>query len=54
MTNARSKAAPSKDLEPLAFAVVGMGASAGGIEALLNFFENAPSDMDMAFVVNIH
>nr|WP_277183029.1 CheR family methyltransferase [Caballeronia sp. BR00000012568055] len=31
-----------------------MGASAGGIQALLNFFENAPIDMDMAFVVIVH
>ncbi|SAL84602.1 chemotaxis protein [Caballeronia arvi] len=54
MTSSRSKAAPSENFEPLPFAVVGMGASAGGIEALLNFFENAPSDMDMAFVVIVH
>jgi two-component system, chemotaxis family, CheB/CheR fusion protein len=38
----------------LSFGVVGMGASAGGIEALLNFFENAPAAMDMAFVVIVH
>ncbi len=36
------------------FAVVGIGASAGGIQALLHFFEHAPSDMDMAFVVILH
>ncbi|AET93152.1 PAS/PAC sensor hybrid histidine kinase [Burkholderia sp. YI23] len=54
MTSSRSKALPSENFEPLPFAVVGMGASAGGIEALLNFFENAPSDMDMAFVVIVH
>ena len=42
MTSSRSKAETSEDFESLPFAVVGMGASAGGIEALLSFFENAP------------
>ncbi|SAK58411.1 chemotaxis protein [Caballeronia fortuita] len=54
MTNGRSKAETSERFEPLPFAVVGMGASAGGIEALLNFFDNAPAEMDMAFVVIVH
>ncbi|WP_250437483.1 CheR family methyltransferase [Caballeronia sp. ATUFL_F2_KS9A] len=54
MTSSRSKAAASENFEPLPFAVVGMGASAGGIEALLNFFDNAPAEMDMAFVVIVH
>jgi two-component system CheB/CheR fusion protein len=54
MTSSRSKAETSEDFESLPFAVVGMGASAGGIEALLNFFENAPAEMDMAFVVILH
>ncbi|SAK52550.1 signal transduction histidine kinase with CheB and CheR activity [Caballeronia hypogeia] len=53
MTSSRSPAA-SEETAPLPFAVVGMGASAGGIPALLNFFENAPLDMDMAFVVILH
>ncbi|OTP68796.1 CheR family methyltransferase [Caballeronia sordidicola] len=39
---------------PLPFPVVGIGASAGGIQALLRLFESAPSDMDMAFVVVLH
>jgi two-component system CheB/CheR fusion protein len=34
--------------------VVGIGASAGGVQALLRFFENTPADMDMAFVVVLH
>lgn len=34
--------------------MVGIGASAGGLEALQTFFENAPSSMDMAFVVVVH
>ncbi len=38
----------------LDFPVVGIGASAGGLQALLRFFENAPADMDMAFVVVLH
>lgn len=38
----------------LPFPVVGIGASAGGLQALLRFFENAPAKMDMAFVVVMH
>ena len=38
----------------LGFPVVGIGASAGGLEALLRFFENTPSDAGMAFVVILH
>ncbi|SAL18041.1 chemotaxis protein [Caballeronia humi] len=38
----------------LDFPVVGLGASAGGLQALLRFFENAPADMDMAFAVVLH
>ncbi|MDN7419931.1 chemotaxis protein CheB [Burkholderia dolosa] len=36
------------------FPIVGIGASAGGIQALLNFFGHAPADMGMAFVVILH
>ncbi|WP_269502947.1 chemotaxis protein CheB [Burkholderia sp. IMCC1007] len=36
------------------FPIVGIGASAGGIQALLNFFSNAPADTGMAFVVILH
>ena len=38
----------------LDFPVVGIGASAGGVQALLRFFENAPADIGMAFVVVLH
>src|ERR1700709_1113568 len=38
----------------LPFPVVGIGASAGGLQALLRFFENTPGRMDMAFVVVMH
>jgi two-component system, chemotaxis family, CheB/CheR fusion protein len=38
----------------LPFLVVGMGASAGGIDALLRFFEVLPNDSGMAFVIVLH
>lgn len=38
----------------LAFPIVGIGASAGGTTALQTFFENAPTGMEMAFVVIVH
>jgi two-component system CheB/CheR fusion protein len=36
------------------FPVVGIGASAGGLPALLSFFENLPQQSGMAFVVILH
>ena len=36
------------------FPVVGLGASAGGLEALEEFFENMPKDSGMAFVIIQH
>ncbi len=38
----------------LAFPVVGIGASAGGLQAIKEFFEHAPRDTGMAFVVILH
>lgn len=38
----------------LNFPVVGLGASAGGIESLLRFFGSMPADCGMAFVVILH
>lgn len=38
----------------LTFPVVGIGASAGGLQALRAFFENTPADCGMAFVVIMH
>jgi len=38
----------------LSFPVVGIGASAGGLKALMAFFEHMPSGSGMAFVVVIH
>jgi two-component system, chemotaxis family, CheB/CheR fusion protein len=45
-----SKTAPKKD----DFPIVGIGASAGGLEALEQFFGNMPKDSGMAFVVIQH
>lgn len=36
------------------FLVVGIGASAGGIQALERFFEHTPSDSNLAYVVILH
>lgn len=36
------------------FPVVGIGASAGGLEALEQFFKNVPSDSGMAFIIIQH
>ncbi|WP_436208605.1 CheR family methyltransferase [Caballeronia sp. LjRoot31] len=38
----------------LDFPVVGIGASAGGIQTLLRLFENTPGDAGMAFVIVLH
>jgi two-component system CheB/CheR fusion protein len=38
----------------ITFPVVGIGASAGGLPALLQFFENMPQQTGMAFVVILH
>jgi len=47
---------PDRDFIPstLSFSVVGIGASAGGIEALSRFLEAMPAENGMAFVVVIH
>ena len=34
--------------------VIGIGASAGGIQALKEFFQHVPADTGMAFVVILH
>src|SRR4051812_43676363 len=36
------------------FLVVGIGASAGGIQALKEFFEQVPDDSGIAYVVILH
>ena len=40
--------------EPVDFPVVGIGASAGGLESLERFFSHVPADTGMAFVVLQH
>ncbi len=45
---------PPASYEPPAPVIVGIGASAGGIEAFREFFTNMPVDSGMAFVVVLH
>ena len=40
--------------KPVGAPVVGLGASAGGIEALAEFFDATPPDSGLAFVVVLH
>jgi len=44
----------TKKTEPTDFPIVGIGASAGGLEALEQFFGNMPNDCGIAFVVIQH
>ncbi|QJE02199.1 PAS domain S-box protein [Massilia forsythiae] len=46
--------APGVVPSTLQFPVVGIGASAGGLPALLHLFENMPAANEMAFVVILH
>lgn len=48
-SNRRQKRKPKTD-----FPVVGLGASAGGLQALKRFFEGMPAESGMAFVVIMH
>ena len=36
------------------FPIVGIGASAGGLEALQQFFKAMPPDQELAFIVVVH
>ena len=45
---------PGVAISDLHFPVVGLGASAGGIEALRDFFSHTSSNPMMAFVVIVH
>jgi len=49
-----SKSTKQKTSTSLSFPIVGIGASAGGLEALEQFFANMPKDNGMAFVVIQH
>jgi two-component system CheB/CheR fusion protein len=48
------KERPSENNDKDQFPIVGIGASAGGLEALEEFFENMPPVNGMAFVVIQH
>src|SRR3984957_14867136 len=59
MNDNDNRATPSGDEEevgdePKRFPVVGIGTSAGGVQALQMFFENLADDVDAAFVVVVH
>src|SRR5690606_28199751 len=56
MPDTPSKPVNQKNLlrSDLPFPVVGIGASAGGIEALKTFFKHMPAEPGMAFVVVLH
>jgi len=66
LTSKNKKATPSRDNSEVKavskvaqnvkrpFYIVGVGASAGGLEALEHFFSNCPHDADIAFVIIQH
>ena len=39
---------------PAGFTIVGIGASAGGLEALVTLFDAMPADTGIGFVVVVH
>ena len=43
-----------EDNSPKRFPIVGIGASAGGVHALQQFFQSLPGDVNAAFVVVVH
>ena len=53
-TLADSEESPAASVSPLSFAVTGIGASAGGMDALQRFFEQLPAHCNMAFVIVLH
>src|SRR5690242_9243434 len=46
--------ASAREVRPAAFPVVGIGASAGGLDPLVRFFDNLPKATGMAFVIVQH
>lgn len=50
----QSKSEIKKKSAPKSFPVVGLGASAGGLEALKAFFTKVPPTSGMAFIVLVH
>ena len=58
-TNSKKEKTVSKESEKtisnkISFPIVGIGASAGGLEALEQFFENVPTNSGLAYVVIQH
>ena len=53
-TPPKEKKAPGKIAKKAPFYIVGMGGSAGGLEAFERFFDNLPPDTGMAFVLVPH
>src|SRR5262245_53774270 len=49
-----SKKQSPADVDRSHVTVAGIGASAGGVEALCNFFETIPTDVGIAYVVVVH
>lgn len=49
-----AQAVSEEDAPRLPFAVVGIGASAGGLEAMIDFLKSSPADSGMAFVLVQH
>ena len=41
-------------MKAVAFPIVGIGASAGGLDAFHRFFDHMPADCGMAFVMILH
>lgn len=50
----KANSAPVKFKKETTFPIIGIGASAGGLEALLLFFKNVPINSGMAFIVVQH
>ena len=53
-TNSAKTSKTKSNTGKVVFPIIGIGASAGGLEALEQFFENMPTDNGMAFVVIQH
>lgn len=53
-TSTVSKSTKQQFSTSISFPIVGIGASAGGLEALEQFFSNMPNDSGMAFIVIQH
>lgn len=54
MSNSIDESSESSESAQTAFLVVGIGASAGGVQALQEFFERVSPDSGMAYVVILH